>query len=205
MKETSTNFTSKHRLGKEERWIKSIQWPRSSKVPIKIPTKFCSLYNMLAEGCKWQVEVDRGNQILESGHLGNVTQLRQMKMGKQTWIDITYCPWIQLINFLARMTLKFYGWSQKQKGTSSILLQAFFHSGVTVWKCSIWFKIGYILSLVTLKFGRWPCKTIGHPSYGTSSFVLYFVAISVFKLELQSRNDQIGSKLVFFVLCNLEI
>ena len=37
-------------------------------------------------------------------------------------------------------------------------------------------------------------KTIGHPSYATSSFVHHFVAIGEFNLELQSGNAQFGSK-----------
>ena len=58
---------------------------------------------------------------------------------------------------------------------------------------------------MTLKFVRWHWKTIGHPFYFISSFVHHFVTISVFKLELMSGNTQIGSKLTFFGLCNLEI
>ena len=37
-------------------------------------------------------------------------------------------------------------------------------TGVTVQKHSIWAKIGDFLSCVTLKFDRWPWKTIGHLS-----------------------------------------
>ena len=55
-------------------------------------------------------------------------------------------------------------------------------------KHPIWVKIGDVLSRVTLKFDGWPCKTIGHLFYATSSFVHHFVAICVFKLELQSGN-----------------
>ena len=49
-------------------------------------------------------------------------------------------------------------------------------------------------------------KTIGHLSYATSSFVHYFVAISGFKLEIQSGNAQFGSKSTIFRAvwpCNL--
>ena len=35
-------------------------------------------------------------------------------------------------------------------------------TGVTVWKCPIWVKICDSLSPVTLKFDRWPWKTIGY-------------------------------------------
>ena len=44
------------------------------------------------------------------------------------------------------------------------------------------------LSRVTLKFDRWPWKTIGHLTYARSSFVHNFIAIGEFKLELQSGN-----------------
>ena len=37
-------------------------------------------------------------------------------------------------------------------------------------------------------------KTIGHPYHATSSFVHHFKATDEFKLELQSRNEQFGSK-----------
>ena len=70
--------------------------------------------------------------------------------------------------------------------------------GVTVRKPSIWVKIGNFLSRVTLKFDRWPWKTIGHLFYVASSFVHHFTAISEFKLELQSGNAQFGSKSTIF-------
>ena len=47
---------------------------------------------------------------------------------------------------------------------------------------------------MTLKFDGWPWKTIGHLSYIASSFVHHFIAISEFKLKLQSGNAQFGSK-----------
>ena len=55
---------------------------------------------------------------------------------------------------------------------------------------------------MTLKFDGWPWKTIGHLFYATSSFVHHFVAICVFKLELQSGNAQSGR---FLEPCDLEI
>ena len=42
-------------------------------------------------------------------------------------------------------------------------------------------------------------KTIGHLFYVTSSFVHHFIPIGEFKLELQSRNAQIGSKSTIFL------
>ena len=54
------------------------------------------------------------------------------------------------------------------------------------------------LSCVTWKIDEWPWKSIGHIFYNMSSFVHHFKANSEFKLELQSGNDQFGSKSVFF-------
>ena len=70
--------------------------------------------------------------------------------------------------------------------------------GVTVRKRQIWVKISHFLSRVTLKFDRWPWKTIGHLFYATSSFVHHFIAISQFKLELESGNAKFGSKSTIF-------
>ena len=67
-------------------------------------------------------------------------------------------------------------------------------TGVTVRKPSIRGQIGNFLSRVTLKFNGWPWKRIGHLLYTTWSFVHHFKAMSEFKLELQSRNAQFGSK-----------
>ena len=63
----------------------------------------------------------------------------------------------------------------------------------------------FFLSHVTLKFDGWPRKTIMHLFYAASSFVHHFIAISEFKLELQSGNAQLESKSVIFVPCDLEI
>ena len=74
-------------------------------------------------------------------------------------------------------------------------LCASFHShlsiqtGVSVWKHPIWVKINDF-------FDRWPWKIIRHPFYATLRFVHHFIAIGEFKLELQSRNAQIGAKFV---------
>ena len=59
---------------------------------------------------------------------------------------------------------------------------------VTVRKRSIRVNIYNFLSRVTLKFDRWPWKTIGHLTYDRSSFVHNSIAIGEFKLELQSGN-----------------
>ena len=71
--------------------------------------------------------------------------------------------------------------------------------GVTAWKCQVWVQIGNFLSCVTLKFDGWPWKTVGHLFYATLSYMLHFIAISEFKLELQSGNTQFRSKSVMFL------
>ena len=45
-----------------------------------------------------------------------------------------------------------------------------------------------------MKFDGWPKKTTGHLFYATSSFMHHFVAISEFKLKLESRNAKIWVK-----------
>ena len=65
---------------------------------------------------------------------------------------------------------------------------------VTVQKLPIWVKNQYFFSRATLGFDRWPWKTIRYLFYATLSFVLYFIAIYEFKLELQSRNAQFGGQ-----------
>ena len=74
----------------------------------------------------------------------------------------------------------------------------YIQTGVTVWKQSIRVKIGDFLSRVSLKFGEWPWITILHLFYTTLSFVQYFKAICVFKLDLQSGNTRFGPKLTIF-------
>ena len=51
-----------------------------------------------------------------------------------------------------------------------------------------------IFVLYDLEIWWWPWKTIRHLFYTTLSFVHHFKAIGEFKLELQSRNAQFGSK-----------
>ena len=71
-------------------------------------------------------------------------------------------------------------------------------TGVTARKRSFPVKIDDFLSRGTLKIDRWPCKTTGHLSWPISSFLHYFIAIGKFKLELQYRNAQFGSKSAIF-------
>ena len=71
-------------------------------------------------------------------------------------------------------------------------------TSITVRKRPIWVKFDDFWRRATLKFDGWPCKTIGHLFYATSSFLHHFVAIGEFKLELQSGNAQSGSNLTIF-------
>ena len=63
---------------------------------------------------------------------------------------------------------------------------------------SNWIQIVNFSARVTAKFDGWPCKTIGHLFYATSSFVHHFVPTGEFKLWLQSGNAQFGSNLTIF-------
>ena len=63
---------------------------------------------------------------------------------------------------------------------------------------SNWIQIVNFSPRVTVKFDGWPCNTIGHLFYATSSFVHHFVAIGEFKLQLQSGNTQSGSNSIIF-------
>ena len=76
---------------------------------------------------------------------------------------------------------------------------------VIVRKYQIWVKIGDCLSRVTLKFDKWPSKTIGHLFCAISSLVHHLIDICEFKMELQSGNAQFGSNWRFFVPCDLAV
>ena len=116
--------------------------------------------------------------------------------------------------FCARCDLKIW-WITLKNNMAPLLscfkLRVSFHSHrwiqtkVTVRKRSIWVKIGDFLSRMTLKFHKWPWKTIRHLFYATSSFMHHSVAIDEFKLELQSGNAQFGSKSTILEPCDLEI
>ena len=81
----------------------------------------------------------------------------------------------------------------------SFQIHRWIQTGVTVRKRPIWVKFDDFYSRVTLKFDRWPWKTIGHLFHAASSFVHHFTAISEFKLELQSGNAQFWSKWTIFL------
>ena len=118
--------------------------------------------------------------------------------------------WLKISNFFCHV----WPWNltdDLEKNWTPLLcyfkIWASFHShlwnqtGVTVRKIPTWVKIDHFFSPVTLKFDRGPWKTIGHFFYATSNFMHHFIAICAFKLELQSRNAQFGSKLRGFFSC----
>ena len=99
--------------------------------------------------------------------------------------------------------VKFDGWPWKTIGHLFDVALSFMHhfiamgriqTKVTVRKPSIVVKICDLLSRLTLKCDGWPWKTIGHIFYVASSFMYHFIAISEFKLKLQSGKAQSGSK-----------
>ena len=87
------------------------------------------------------------------------------------------------------------------KHCASFQSHQWIQTGITVRKCSIRVKIDYLFC-VTLKFGGWPWKSIGHLSYSTPIFEHHF---KEFKLEWRSGNAQFGSKSAIFWPRDLEI
>ena len=71
---------------------------------------------------------------------------------------------------------------------------------------SNWIQIVDFSARVTLKFDRWPRKTIGHFLYTTSSFVHHFKSIGEVKPRVAVRKQSIRVKIGnFFVPRNLQI
>ena len=68
---------------------------------------------------------------------------------------------------------------------------------ITAWKSSSRVKIGDFFDPHDLE--NWPWNTKGHLSYAALTFVHNFIAYGEFKLELQSRNAQFGSKSIIFL------
>ena len=105
----------------------------------------------------------------------------------QTGVTVWKRPiWVKISKFFITCVLKIW-WMTLTNNRAPLLcyfkLCAFFHNHrlIQTWvraqKCPIWVKICYFVSRVTLKFDRWPWKTIGHLFYATSSFVHQFIAI----------------------------
>ena len=141
------------------------------------------------------------------------------KKGKSEGFDSCDRPsnltqnWIQIIDFPARVTLKFNGWPRKIIGHLFYTTPSFVHHFKTMGEFKLELQSGNaqfgsksmfsfkrsrnakfrrkkdnFFVCVNLKFDRWPWNTIGHLFYASSSFVHHFVAIGEFKLWLQSGN-----------------
>ena len=105
---------------------------------------------------------------------------------------------VKIGDFLSHVTLKLDGWPWKTIGhlfcTTLSFVQHF--EAIAIFKlelqsgnAQIRSKSTIFFSRVTLKFDRWPWKTIGHLFYATSSSVHHSIAICELKLELQSGNS----------------
>ena len=109
--------------------------------------------------------------------------------------------------FFSRVTLQFDVWPWKTIEHLFYATSSFVHHFVAIGDFKLELQSGnaqfgsnstIFFSRVTLKFDVWPWKTIEHLFYATSSFVHHFLAISDFKLELQSGNAQFGSNSTIF-------
>ena len=123
----------------------------------------------------------------------------------QIGVTVRKCSiWVKIGDFLSQVTLKIDVWPRKTIGHLFYTMSSFVHhfkssqTWATAWKRSNRVKIGNFLSRMTLKIDEWPWKTIGHLSYAASTFVHHFIANGEFKLDLQSRNTQFGSKSMIF-------
>ena len=114
--------------------------------------------------------------------------------------------WFKINDFFSHVTLKFDVWPWKTTGHLFYVMSSFVHHFIAIGEfkqvlSSETPNLGQIrqfLQLCDLKFDRWPCKTIGHFFYATSSFVHHCIAIGEFKLELQSSNAQFRSNSTIF-------
>ena len=115
-------------------------------------------------------------------------------LGQNRWCFVPWdleIWWMTLKNNRASLLCYF-------KLYASFLSHRWIKAGVTVRKRPFRVKIDDFFSRVTLQFDVWPWKKIGHLFYATSSFVHHFVAITDFKLELESGNAQFGSNSTIF-------
>ena len=133
----------------------------------------------------------------------------------QTGVTVRKRPtWVKLDDFFSCVTLQFDVWPWKTIGHLFYTTSSFVHHFVAIGDFKLEIQSGnaqfgsksmIFFSRVTLQFDVWPWKIIGHLFYSTSSFVHHFVAIGVFKLELESGNAQFGSNSTICRACDLEI
>ena len=135
-------------------------------------SSFVHVFTSICE-CEFKLELQSGN-----GQFGPKLAIFVLCDLKICWMKNNRAPLLYHVKLCA--SLQSHRWIQ---------------TWVAVPKRPIRVKIGYFLSLVTLKFDGWPWKTIGHLFYTTLSFVHHFTVIGEFKLGLQSGNAQFRSKL----------
>ena len=121
----------------------------------------------------------------------------------QTGVTVRKRPiWVKIDNIFEPCDLAIWWMTLKTIGHLFYAASSFVHHFIAIGEFKVALQSGnaqfgsnsmIFFSRVTLKFNRWPWKTIGHLFYATSSFVHHFVAIGEFKLELQSGNAQFGS------------
>ena len=186
--------------------------PKNNKTRLLYNIKFCVSFHIH----QWfQLELQSGNT--QSGSNWTIFELCDlaiwhMTLNKANLRDLIAATglvisnWIQIVNFSARVTVKFDGWPKKTIAhfyTMSSFVHHFksigeFKLEFTVQKHSFQVDIGDMLSRVTLKIDGWTWKTIGHLFYATSTFVHHFIPIGEFKLEWQSGNAQSGLNSTIF-------
>ena len=105
--------------------------------------------------------------------------------------------WVKIGDVLSRVTLKFDGWPWKTIGHLSFAVSSFVQHFIAIgeFKLALLSGNAQFGSNSTIFRAVWPWnwtydldKKIGHLHYATSSSMHHFVAISEFKLELQSGN-----------------
>ena len=110
-------------------------------------------------------------------------------------------------DFLPRVALKFIGWSWRTIWHLFYTTSSFVHHFKAVGEFKLELQSGNIqfgsklaifCPMWPWNLTNWPRKTIGHFFYAASNFVHHFIAISEFKLELQSGNTQFVSKSMIF-------
>ena len=127
---------------------------------------------------------------------------RQPVWKRHSWKSLSFClqpqrtcTWNLKLKFQSKLELhgRNHVAYRVQKPNKANLKDLIAATGLVI---SNWIQIVNFSARVTVKFDGWPRKTIGHFFYTTSSFVHHFKSIGEFKLGLQSRNAQFGSKLV---------
>ena len=118
---------------------------------------------------------------------GEITHVRQSNFSNA----LSCKKMIELI----KIPLKYVPESHESNWNKANLRDLIAATGLVI---SNWIQIVNFSARVTVQFDGWPCKTIGHLFYATSSFVHHFVPIGEFKLKLQSGNAQSGSNWMIF-------